>query len=79
MTTITSPLALTLSSMHKGLDVTLAQDLEFIEIVDHLDHNWVEWMVEFSYEGIEYTGEIQACPFHPDLMHDTYICAIEKK
>lgn len=79
MTTITSPLAPTLSSTSKGLDVTLAQDLQFIEIADHLDYNWVAWMVEFTYNGIEYTGDLQACPFHPRLMHDTYISAIEKK
>lgn len=48
-------------------------DLEFREIVDPISHKWATWWVGFTYNGKPCSGDLGACPHHPELMHDIEI------
>ena len=61
-----------------SLTTTEVQDLEFIEIVDELQHNWVIWGVEFTYEGKRFYGSLCACNVDPKGFHDSQIEGVEE-
>ena len=52
-------------------------DLKFVEIVDELQHNWVIWGVDFTFDGKEYYGSLEACNVDPEGFHADEIWGIE--
>jgi hypothetical protein len=60
------------------LSTSSVSDLEFVEKLDELQHNWLIWGVEFTYKGEKFFGSLCGCNIDPDGFHDTEIDGIEK-
>ena len=56
------------------LAVNSVSDLTFIEITDTLrPDQWADWSVEFSYQGKEYEGSLQAGVHNAEDFHHDVI------
>lgn len=62
------------------LAVGLVSDLTFIEITDTLrPDQWADWHVEFSFNGKEYKGSLQAGVHNAEDFHHDVIEYVEEK
>jgi len=53
-------------------------NLEFICITDHIrPEQYVEWEVEFTYQGKQYVGFLGGCPHFPSTKCDEFIVDAE--
>ena len=58
--------AAALAVIPKRIATSKVDDLQFCEIVDELEYNWVVWGVSFTFQGQECWGVLEACPFNPE-------------
>jgi len=56
-------------------DVT---NLDFVRRLDTLGGNWASWEVEFSANGKDYSGILEAAIISPDDMHNDTITEVEE-
>jgi hypothetical protein len=64
----------------KEIATSLVSDLTFIEIAEtHRPNQWADWYVEFSYEGKDYEGSLQAGVHNAEDFHHNRIEYIEEK
>lgn len=62
------------------INTSLVSDLEFIEIGEVLEvGQWADWHVEFSYQGKEYLGSLQAGVCNAEGFHHDVIEYVEEK
>ena len=64
----------------KEIKTSSVSDLTFIEIADTLrPDQWADWSVEFSYQGKEYEGSLQAGVHNAEDFHHDVIEYVEEK
>jgi hypothetical protein len=59
--------AAALTAIPQRIATSKVDDLQFREIVDELQYNWVVWGVSFTFQGKECWGVLEACPFNPEV------------
>lgn len=59
--------AAALAALPKKIATSKVDDLQFCEIVDELQYNWIVWGVSFTFQGRECYGILEACPFNPEV------------